>query len=411
MSPDYDRGAEDFLTSLRRQIREDHAGIRERNAQREAVWRQSPAMRMASELLQGPFGHEPVGEQEHGVMLLRTAEAFAREPLVSRYMNHLQATGRGVHNTDWWHALGAQYIAALHMAKATSLDEYNRRGRPSKPETPVIIDARLFRPGQPPLLPDLGPNEFLYETMGRVMRGQTYLWHQNTIDAATSAPLVPHVFQPNALPFEDLFFCFENPIFIEPQKTLTLETEEGERMPSTSQTVWAHITRMGDAGAALIFDRALIPQDSAYMPQTHLMFEPIPWGARWPEDFEGFDAYNVISAILRMLAFMQAPFVDTTPLERHLPRPMRREYERAGKQAPLKEVSIITLRAKLQEPIYRNGVAEEGPGREYKHSWWVNGHYRWQWYPSTREHKLIPIAQYMKQIGKPLLPQIRDVSR
>jgi hypothetical protein len=410
---DYDKSTDDFLRRLSRQVREDHAGIRERNAKREAVWRQSPAMRMASELLQGPFGHEPVGEDEHGIMLLRAQEALAREPLVQRYLNHLEFTGRGVHNTDWWHALGAQYMAAIHTARATSLDEYHRRGRPAKGNIPVVIDARLYRPGEPPRVADLGPNEFLYESMGRVMRGMTYLWHQNTIDAATAAPLVPHVFQPNALPFADLFFCFERPIFVEPanQPLVKLETEDGVEMPCVSETSWVHITRMGDAGAALIFDRYLIPQDREYMPQAHIMFEPIRWGARWPEDFEGFDSYNVISAILRMLAFMQAPFVDTTSLERRLPRPIRREYERAGKEAPLKEVSVITLRARLYEPVFNGREDGEGPGREYKHSWWVNGHYRWQWYPSTKEHKLIPIAQYMKQIGKPLLPQIRDVSR
>jgi|SRR5215831_11818149 len=413
MSQGYDKNAEDFFRRLNRQVRDDHAGIRERNAKREAVWRQSPAMRMASDLLQGPFGHEPVGEEEHGVMLYRADQALQREPLVQRYLNHLEHTGRGVHNTDWWHALGAQYLAAIHLAEAITLDAYNKQGRPKTRQTSIILDARLYRPGgehNPHV--HLGPNEFLYETVGRVMRGMTYLWHDNTYAAATAAPLVPHVFQPNAMPFDDLFFCFERPVFVEPanQPLVKLQTEDGREMPSTSHTSWMHITRMGDAGAALIFDRYLIPEDPDYLPQAHIMFEPIPWGARWPEHFEGFDAYNVISALLRMMAFMQAPFVDTTALERRLPKPIRREYERAGKQAPLKEVSIITLRARPNEPMYRNGEVE-GSGRVYQHSWWVNGHYRWQWYPSTKEHKLIPIAMYLKQIGKPLLPQIRDVSR
>jgi hypothetical protein len=365
-------------------------------------------MRMASQLIQGPFGHEPVGEEEHAVMLLRATEGFKREPLVMRYLNHLENSPRPHSNTEWWHALGHQYVAAAQFTVANTFAEAVQNHDGSVPSVPVMLDGRLFNEGG---IVDIGPREFSYEWMGRVMRAQTYLWHDNTYAAATAAPLVPHIIQPNALPFDDMFFSFENAAMVSPTDAV-FRTVDGMEVPAISETWWMHISRLADAGFALVFDRYLLPAQPQYMQQEHIMFEPVPWGARWPQDFEGFDSYKVIGAVLRMMAFMQAPFVDVTPLERKLPRPIRREYDRAGKEAPLKEVSIITLRARLNEPIY-NGLTEgeEGSGRQYQHSWWVNGHYRWQWYPATKQHKLIAIAPYMKQVGKPLLPQIRDVSR
>jgi len=409
VSPDYHANAEDFFRKLNRQVREDHTGVRERNAKREAVWRQSPAMRMASELLQGPFGHEPVGEEEHGLMLLRAQQGFVREPLVQRYLNHLQNSPRPHSNTEWWHALGHQYVVATQFTVANTFAEAVRNHARSVATPPVLLDGRLFNDGR---FADIGPREFSYEWMGRIMRAHTYLWHQNTYEAATAAPLVPHIVQPNALPFADMFFSFENAAFISPTDAVMQIEDTEEMIPALSETWWVHISRLAEAGFALVFDRYLSPPaDQNLVAQNHIMFEPIPWGARWPQDFEGFDSYKIVGAVLRMMAFMQAPFVDITPLERKLPRPIRREYARAGKEAPLKEVSIITLRARLQEPVYPNGTEPEGEGRKYQHSWWVNGHYRWQWYPSVKQHKLIAIAPYMKQIGKPLLPQIRDVSR
>ena len=120
--------------------------------------------------------------------------------------------------------------------------------------------------------------------------------------------------------------------------------------------------------------------------------------------------FQEIGYVLRMLAFMQAPFVDASQSRRQLPRPIRREYERERRPVPDKQCSIITLRRALHEPVYPQGEAPEG-SREYRHSWWVSGHYRWQFYPSEQTHRLIAIAPFMKQIGKPLLRQLWDVKQ
>jgi hypothetical protein len=349
--------------------------------------------------------------------------ALMREPLIARYQNHIRQPNVGARsNTEWWHALAHQYMTAAGWTLAQTRAEVAGLALPTMP---IILDERLW---QGTAFEHTGPREVAFEWAGRTLESKTYLWHQNTMDAALAAPLVPHVVQPNAMPFESLFFSFENVAFAEVRagnvtsdgmivddSTDPMErqvvTPTGEFLPYRVETWWMQVSALGDAGMMLLFDRQYWPVDApGYVPQQHMIFEPIPWGARWPEDFEGRPFRRQIGAVLRMLAFMQAPFVDTSLLERKLPRPIRREYDRAGKQPPLKEVSIITLRRALYEPVW-NGTDHEVTHGRYAHSWWVNGHYRWQWYPSEKTHRLIAIAPYMKQIGKPLLPQIRDVSR
>ena len=405
-----------FFDKVASQVSDDHRSLRERNRRKRAVWAQAPAMQMAASLVQGPFGLEPEGEAEYADMLVRMTESLFREPLVQRYENHLnQGNVLARNNTEWWHALGHQYLAAIGWCNALSRAE----AMALKPDKmPIVLDERLWLTThapdgteRPSAFADVGPRELALEWAGRTLESKTYLWHQNTLDAACAAPLVPHVVQPNAMPFESIFFSFESAAWSGIGDDYDVINVDGRPIPVRTETWWVMVTVLADAGMMLTFDRQYWPTASpSFVPQTHHIMEPIPWGAKWPESFQNRPFREQIGAVLRMLAFMQAPFVDTTLLERRLPRPMRREYDRQGKEAPIKEVSVITLRRALYEPVW-NGNDHEVSHDRFSHSWWVNGHYRWQWYPSEKNHKLIAIAPYMKQVGKPLLPQIRDVSR
>jgi len=84
-----------------------------------------------------------------------------------------------------------------------------------------------------------------------------------------------------------------------------------------------------------------------------------------------------------------------------LPRQATRAAARAGK--PLPKVIVVRLRRVYQE-------RETGETQvEWQHRWMVRGHWRRQWYATTREHKLIYIAPFIKgPEGKPFLPP-RDV--
>lgn len=402
-SPD-DKFIGDFLARLNRQIEADRVAVSARNHNKNQMARAAPAL-----LASGVLSHEPETEPEFEQAGIALAGILIEEPLTKRYENYLSGSTGQHPNTEWWHAAGHQNMAVINFLLALTraeLDEPKNEVR--KHDHPVIWDSRFFTPDPAQQKIDVGPSEASWEWAGRCLNAQTYLWRQDTLDAAVAAPLPEHIVQPNAMPYDDLFFSFEIAAWYESSVEAT-DQKDGHLIPAHSETWWCLITKLADAGVMFCFDKQLWPK-APYQPQTHLIMEPIAWGMKWPDDFRDRRFKHEIGAILRMLAFMQAPFVDATQSSRRLPRPIRKEYARANKPEPVKECSVITLRRALQEPTYRNGDAE-GPGREYKHSWWVSGHYRWQYYPAEKTHRLIAIAPFIKQAGKPMLRKLYDVSR
>jgi hypothetical protein len=401
-----------FVNALNRQAEDNHREIYGANQRKRRLFQQSPALGAMANVAPGlPWNTEPETEAECQWAINQLTEELAHDPLVQRYANHLSQGSRASHNnTEWWHAFGHQQMAAVILGEALTRDELDRADKrlwDAPDSLPTVWDPRCF-PGDSPGPFVFGPREASFEWMGRALDAQTYLWHYDTLEAACFAPLPEHVFVPNALPFTNMFFSFESAAFVGTDADLALNSDK-ERVVADTETWWCLITRMADAGAMLLFDKQVWPSGD-YQGLQYLIMEPLPFGARWPQDFAHRKFTAEIGYVLRMLAFMQAPFVDAAQSPQRLPRPIRREYERAHKEAPEKACSIITLRRPLHEPTYSTSDSE-APSREFKHSWWVSGHYRWQYYPSTNDHKLVAISPYMKQIGKPLLRQLWDVKQ
>jgi hypothetical protein len=393
-----------FVHRFNRQVDDNHASVKEGNARKRDVYRKSPALQIA---LGGML--EPEGEVECAQAIELLKRAQAKDPLLNRYLNYLNV-GHSQWNTEWWHAFGHQQVVMFNFLYSATRGELeaNLDGMREN-KHPILWDPRIFpRAGEWPL--KIGPREAAMEWYGRVERSQVHLWHDDVREAALAAPLPPHVVEPNALPFGDIFFSFEKAAWIE-MGTPVQDLESSEPVEAHAETWWVHISSFFDAGMIITFDKQIWPH-ATYQPQTHLIMEPVSWGQRWPEDFSHRRFKDEIGAVLRMLAFMQAPFVDAAPALHRLPRPIRREYDRMGKPAPEKEVSIVVLRRSLHEPVYPAlQEGEDGPVREYKHSWWVAGHYRWQYYPAEKTHRLIAISPFMKQKGKPLLRKLYDVKQ
>jgi hypothetical protein len=67
-------------------------------------------------------------------------------------------------------------------------------------------------------------------------------------------------------------------------------------------------------------------------------------------------------------------------------------------------VQVLTLRRRSSRS------ADAKRDMDWSHRWWVNGHWRWQWYPSLQEHRQIWIAGYDKgPEDKPFLSKQRVV--
>lgn len=108
--------------------------------------------------------------------------------------------------------------------------------------------------------------------------------------------------------------------------------------------------------------------------------------------------YHVIVA---MVKFMDLKIVSVESSK--LPRPDRRRLKKAKIKEP--SIRIVKLR-KVSCPSAGSGQS----GREYHHTWMVQGHYREQWYARSKSNKIIYIEPYMKgPEGKPFLPPKKTI--
>jgi hypothetical protein len=74
-------------------------------------------------------------------------------------------------------------------------------------------------------------------------------------------------------------------------------------------------------------------------------------------------------------------------------RGTRRRIQRSFPNRPIPEVRVITLRRRR---VPKEATEHVGGGREYTHRWWVNGHWRRQWYETEGRHKPKFIDGYVK---------------
>jgi hypothetical protein len=111
-----------------------------------------------------------------------------------------------------------------------------------------------------------------------------------------------------------------------------------------------------------------------------------------------------------MLAFLRSPYVSMIPqgIPRHIRRQIAAEHGDA-REAQLHDViNVVTLRRDAAERVQAYNAAT----REYRHRWWVSGHYREQWYPSVHLHRSVWIAPYLKgDPDAPLLEKVYAVTR
>ena len=116
---------------------------------------------------------------------------------------------------------------------------------------------------------------------------------------------------------------------------------------------------------------------------TSATFRP---GWRWPDDIPERDR-PLVGRILAMVSFLNSPFIDTP-----VGHPEMGKHDvRQGKGLTPEGVRFVRLR-----PSARSSEGGEARSVEWTVRWIVRGHHRAQWYPSTKSHRLIWVAPYMK---------------
>jgi hypothetical protein len=300
--------------------------------------------------------------------------------LVRRFFAHTSRGGEP-RNIEPWQALAEKRSAALNIAciGMRGSDELIRFSPNSIPETDeafagVALAYRLWKLAVP------------------------YLWSAIVEDLVRKLPLPRHVVSRDVMAHPWMFFSYE----------VAYGPSAHPTEPGLSGMVdWMLLEHGGNRM------HVIVPMNfgSASGYPIEILPMSIPYGATWPDDF---DAVTVEPAgmVLKRLAFVNSPYTETQ--SHRLPRPIRREMQRFGQDAPELDVDlcrVVVLRRAAAEAQERHDRDDE-PGREYRGHWWVSGHFRAQWYPSLDAHRVIWIAPYVKgDLDKPLLEKTYAVGR
>lgn len=312
---------------------------------------------------------ERAGVQPDDARLRRVLEAhwvaFHHDPLLRRYVKHLDSPN--ARNTEPWQAEGERRYATV-LALAVSTGEVVCQ--PSLTDNPVQDAITL---------------------VFRLSAAVPYLW-TNAIDELVlcSPPLPPHVISRAVLPYPYMFW--------------SRETAASGGGAYDAETNWILVS---DEGAHMAWT---LDSKEPGQQATAIMGMSCAYGKHWPEDFTA-EEQPAVEAMLKRLAFLNSPYIRA---ERgHLSRPVRRELQRHGVAAPEKldpEIYVVVLRRDMPHPAEPHPDRLEGP--EWKHHWWVSGHYKRQWYESEQAHHVIWISPYLKgDLDKPLLEKVYHVVR
>lgn len=217
----------------------------------------------------------------------------------------------------------------------------------------------------------------------------TFLVKRSIQELLFTYPLPTHVVSPNAMPYDDMFIAFQYQI---PLAHQSLGLEVG--------MTFLYLQKKFD-GIRVIRDAV---KDETLQREIYEFFIPF---ASYTPDAKEDGTLPLDSLVLSFLAFIKSPFVNTE--REKLPRQFRR-HDLANHPLRDSEISVVTLRASSTETENTN---EHGAfSLNHTHRWWVRGHMRAQWHPSTQDHSVIWIAPHIKgPAGAPIVPRVYHVTR
>ena len=292
--------------------------------------------------------------------------ARAATPLLHRYLLAGRGMGRAPALTDSWMALAERDTMALTL---------------SAPETPWTMTS--VKPSVMPLL-----TTYL---AGQYAEAHTYLWSSAILQVIRACPLPSHILSLGLAPFPTTYHAFEN---------ACVATKLDETTPRIDEAT-PHLANGYLLTPSLGGSRLWLPISAASGKQfvTDIATWDLPYGMRYPEDCtpEQRDALHLPLAMLTML---QTP--TTVVTETRLPRGFRRHADFSATDAA-QTVSVVGLRRDAAHAVQ----AYNSESVAWRHKWWVSGHFRAQWMPSTQSHRPTWIAPYLK--GDPDLPMLDHV--
>lgn len=235
------------------------------------------------------------------------------------------------------------------------------------------VCALLMRTQEADLLRD-DPGHPGLRASDYIIQAVPYLWLHEIGNMARTMPIPRHTIGPDLFPFPVLWWTFEGALTLNEADTAkTLGLIDAVLIVSSGS--WYAISTFGTEGDRFAGGR--------WGPlTTHV----VRVGAIWPDDIPDVDKGNV-GSVLAMMGFLDSPFIETKR-----DYPAARQHGKRRSQPSPEGVHFVRLRPSASAAV--SGTS--APGTEWKVRWIVRGHLRAQWYPSTRSHRLIWIAPYVK---------------
>ena len=222
----------------------------------------------------------------------------------------------------------------------------------------------------------------LYELLGM---SEVFLWTFDIVQGALAMTLPDHVFGREGFQAPFMWWTFRRPLIFS---------------NCAAQIQGLLIVSFPDRVELFYFFGRVKDTDKSWKWERYGIF----FGERVSDD-------HPHSWVLKLIAFLNSKYVSADRTQ--LPRGLRRSMERTGqKKKEIPRVRVVQLRAKGPTLPKPNGSDPDGPVRDWAGRWWVRGHIRAQWCPSTKTHKVIWIAPHLKgPEDKPILGRLYLVDR
>lgn len=309
-------------------------------------------------------------------------EKLRADPLIRRYVEEAELskrTERPFRHSRPWHALAEQRFVALQFL-GVGLGEPGAKN--------ISLHKSIL------LAPEIGLSDNrAASAIGwatAFLLADTYYWTAETEEASRAVPLPKHVIDTSQVAQVPPMFW-------------SRPTAYGD---GDHETNWQLLFRAVHSKNPInqIFDVVDLKTGELSFQGAH-----ITDGLTWPTDFGSPEEVAASGQVLKKLAFLASPYIDSQP--RRLSRADRKLARRMSATSSEENtaVRVVALRATANQP---KSEGEPGEGPERHHRWWVRGHIRAQWYPSLERHRPIWIVPHIKgPEGAPFVEKMFAVVR
>lgn len=334
-----------------------------------------PVQMLALELLTGTVHHDfPTALLD---LQFRAREEFGRSELYQRWMakvRRVQGAGGRLAVDTPEDALGERETLCAHLV----LD-------PGRFEVVLIPDSCKSKEWAG-VEPHLRQQAALYGLYELLAASEVFFWHNEITIGAQAMTLPDHVFGREGFQTPFMWWTFGNALEF-----------EGVSSPVDGLLIIGFVDRVG----LFYFFGASKTTDRVMQWELHEIF----YGEKITE-------LHAHAWVLKLVAFLNSKYVSATSTK--IERGLRRRIEKSTeKKIEAPRVRVIQLRTKTAKPGDPEvTVAPAGSGPDWAGRWWVRGHIRAQWCPSTKTHKVIWIAPHLKgPEEKPILGRLYNVAR